>query len=538
MNNRISGRRAFLKTSAVATTAAIAPVHGKAQQKKRKPNVIFIITDDQKLGDFGFIGGQALTPHIDKLAGNSMYFGRGYVSTSVCTPSRYTCLTGQYASRSKAETFLNSTSVEGQTKIGWNTNMGDGEETVASVLQQQGYATGFVGKWHLSGPKPEKVDIESDPTDPRVAKILRNNQEQLCRHIRSFGFDYAAHVHWGNLKNYPCRALGQHNLEWTVDGALAFMEQHKDEPFYLYFSTSLQHGPDRVESLNADPRITEAGLLDVPPDVMPSRSSVLARVNKAGLDEKQAPPTWLDDGVGALMQKLDDLNLTEDTLVIYFNDHGMEGGKGSLYEGGIRTPMFMHWPDVVKPGKSNALVQNIDFVQTIFDACDVEPPGTLQPDGISLLPLLRVEVSNVRDSVYSEIGHTRAVTTDRWKYLAFRIPPSAELTLGQRQKILDGYAERKKSSDALESSFVNDVNLPITHIGEIPGGNGTERGAALKYYPNHYYDADQLYDLQEDPREEHNLVGEPQYQEVLSEMKKLLTGHLERVPGTFGEFKQ
>ena len=227
-----------------------------------------------------------------------------------------------------------------------------------------------------------------------------------------------------------------------------------------------------------------------------------------------APATWLDDGVGAILDKLEQLNLIEDTLIVYFNDHGHEGGKGALYEGGVRTPAIMYWPGTIVPAASDALVENIDFVPTILHACRIAPPKGAVLDGADLIPLLTGRSRHTRDSVYCEIGHTRAVITERWKYLAFRVPPSVRQAWG------------------------DDPKLRITHIHRVAGGDNTERGQGLTHYAKHYFDRDQLYDLQNDPREENNLADKPDYEHVLTQMQDLLKSHLSHVPGTFGEFKQ
>jgi hypothetical protein len=308
------------------------------------------------------------------------------------------------------------------------------------------------------------------------------------------------------MKNFP-DVLRQHNPEWTVEGALNFIEANKDRPFYLYFATTLLHGPSPLQSLKSDPRATEAGLLDSPPQVQPPRKSVLERVRAAGLPESAAPATWLDDSIGALLNKLNELNLSEDTLIIYFNDHGHEGGKGTLYEGGVRTPTIMYWPATIVPAVCDELVENIDFAPTILSACRVAPPEGCVIDGMDLMPVLTGKRVHTRDSLYCEIGHTRAVITQRWKYLAFRVPPTVRQAWG------------------------DDPKLKITHIHRVAGGDGTERGQGLKHYAKHYFDRDQLYDLQDDPREVNNLADKPEY-------KHVLRTHLAHVPGTFGEFRQ
>ena len=538
-------RREFLKTIGFAIVSGGAfsllpsrvSIGQKTGVRRKRPNIVFIITDDQHLSTFGFLGGKVLTPTIDRLAAQGVYFSRGYVSTSVCTPSRFSCLTGRYASRCQHPNFKNNISAEGQTRITWNTHILDGMPNLPKALQKAGYVTGAVGKWHLGGPSLKRIPLESDPSDPRIAKILKDNQAQLCKHVRKQGFDYAASMHLQNLKNNPCRVLGRHNIEWTVKSALDFIEQNKDRPFYLYMATTLLHGPNPLESLKSAPRITEAGLLKEPLKVQPSRESVLRRVKAAGLPERAAPATWLDDGIGAVLNKLGELGLDKDTIIFYFNDHGVEGGKGSLYEGGVRTPTIIHWKDTIKPHRCDELVQNIDFAPTILDACGIDPPKAMTLDGLSLMPLLTGRKQKIHDSLFFEIGHTRAVCTKRWKYLAFRIPPSEYKSKKERLRMLESYRDRRQARDELEKSFTLDPDARTTHLGMLPGGVGTERGNALTHYKKHYYDPDQLYDLENDPKEQDNLADKPAYKEILEEMKTLLRKHLADLPGTFAEFK-
>ena len=444
-------RREFLKACGCAATTAAPSVLG-AVGERRRPNVIFIITDDQSLDSFGFLRRKALTPNIDRLARDGVYFSRAYATSSVCTPSRYTCLTGRYASRSTHPKFLRGISKEGQTWVHWNADMPFGEDNVAKTLRGAGYVTGMVGKLHgfeLPG-HSKSLRNESDPNEPAIRRILEADQAAFADGLDKHGFDVARRLHRGNLqsmKNFP-DALRQHNLEWTVAGALKFIEANKDRPFYLYFATTLLHGPSPLESLKSDPCITEAGLLDGPPKVQPPRESVFTRVRAAGLPESAAPATWLDDGIGAILNKLEQLNLSEDTLIVYFNDHGHEGGKGTLYEGGVRTPTIMYWPGTIVPSACDELIANIDFVPTILSACRVAPPEGTTLDGMDLMPLLTGKSTRTRDSLYCEIGHTRAVVTERWKYLAFRVPPT------------------------VRQAWADDPTLRITHIHRAAGGTG------------------------------------------------------------------
>ena len=536
-------RRDFIHRSLAATGAATlagsAFLHAAEGAARRRPNVVLIVTDDQRLDHFGSIRKKALTPHMDRLRAEGSFFSRAYTSTSVCTPSRFSCLTGRYASRCASPSFLKAYTKEGQTNVQWNTHLDDEKHTLPKVMQAAGYATSMVGKWHNGAPPAwrqirRKVKPNADPADPKVAKVLAETQEAIHAYIRDQGFDYAAAINIGNFGSYPLRKMRCHNQEWITTGALDFIDQNKDRPFFLYLATSLMHGPPPTKSLKADPRITHGGLLEKPvTDVQPSRQDVLKRTRAAGVPDQLAGATWLDDGIGAVMKKITDLGLDEDTLFIFFDDQGMERGKGSCYEGGVHTPMFVRWKGRVQPGQTSALVQGIDLAPTILAACGVEPPKDMLMDGTNLMPLLRDETKAVHDSLYFEIGHTRAVCTRKWKYLAFRIPPSRQLTMEQRKEFVRRYAASKLKREG--AVVKNKPDQPLSHLG-YPGGQNTEHGPMTRY-KNVYHDPDQLFDLENDPGETKNLATDPKYAAVLAQMKAELSKHLARVPGTSAEFK-
>ena len=194
----------------------------------------------------------------------------------------------------------------------------------------------------------------------------------------------------------------------------------------------------------------------------------------------------------------------------------------------------MRWKGATRRGQSAALVQNIDFVPTILDACGVDVPKDMRVDGLSLLPLLRGQKDSLRDSLYFELGHTRAVCTERWKYIAFRVPPSRQMTKEERIRASERYARSKRLRE--DRAFEMTPDAPLSHLG-FPGGQSTERGNAIRKHRKTYYDADQLYDLSKDPNEQTNLASDPAHKKALERMQALLREHLEALPGTFAEFK-
>jgi arylsulfatase A-like enzyme len=529
-----------------------APAKQLQAERRSKPNILFIITDDQFREHFGFLGGKSLTPHIDRLANEGIYFENGFVSSSVCSPSRYTCLSGHFASRCPQPYFKEGTTEDGVTRILWNLGFAEGQPNVPRVLRQAGYRTGFTGKWHLNGTMHLVTPIEkgSDPYDPKIQQIMRENQRIICSEIKKFGFDFVEAAYGGNpnddktLINTGCNV---HNQEWNTKAAIDFIEQNKDEPWYLYFSPTLMHVPDTFASLTGDPRKSGMGVLDEPiTGVQPSRESVLERTKAAGIPDRNRAATWLDDGIGAIQAKLKELGLEKNTLIIYYNDNGMEyHSKGTCYQGGIRTQIMAYWPGVIEPGaRPQELVQNVDFAPTFFELAGIEPPDNMMLDGRSLWPILKGESPKEwREAVYSEIGLTRAVATKEWSYVAFYVPPSLQRTREERVKEAKEYyyGPMLEEHPWMEEQYPFLEDAPYFQLGMQPGGFAFERWQlkdpeGTPWAPS-YFDRDQLFHIRQDPTETTNLAANPEFRARLEKMQKLLITYLNDLPGTYPGLK-
>ncbi len=506
----------------------------------RRPNIVFFIADDMQRYMFNCLQeGEPpyLTPNLDRIAAEGTLMTEQYVSTPVCTPSRFSCLTGRYASRSASPGLARTVERDGQSVVGWNTMIMPAEITLASLLQQAGYTTGMVGKNHvIDAPGRKKIGYREDPTDPAVAARLQADQRLLCEAMKRCGFDYASAIYHNNPDGNGPRALAVHNLDWIAQAGLSFVEQCKDQPFFLYFAVTVPHGPgDASRSWNADPRATAAGFLDQPLQILPARKSIPERLERAGLpvDDQRANMLWLDDTIGALFDKLRELNIEDNTIVIFFNDHGQKA-KGTLYQGGISNPSLVWRKGGFPCGKvSRVQVCNIDFAPTILDmAGAVQPEGRF--DGISFLPALEGRDDPIHSSLYFEMGFTRAVVKGNWKYLALRYPQrSGEMSIEERRRVLKQFNDKQK--EHAKRIVTTDPTARFSHISLIPGGAGAEAASTGKR-PG-YYDADQLYNLAVDANEEHNLANDAQYADVLQEMKSELRRYLNDLPGGFAELK-
>lgn len=514
----------FMKRTAFFAVCVLVLFGCKMDGQKVRPNIIFIITDDQHRDQFNYLpegkseAGEPLnlTPSIDRLAGGGVILDQCYVTTSVCTPSRYSLLSGTYASRARNENFLADAKRYNQANVHWNVDLIPETYNIARVLSSNGYFTGGVGKNHvIAGKSLFRIPRDADPRDPEVKRMLEANQEAQVDAYKANGFDFAASIYKGNLpSSYPL-ALEDHNMDWIVKGALDFVElaSAREEPFFLYFATTLEHGPDKLGTkYQGNPLVTPVGFLDEPLQVMPERNQITQRIEKAGLAVEKADVLWLDDGIGALLKKLEENGELKNTVIFFMNDHAVEHGKGSLYQGGIHTTGFVWGPDYLDGGTHvEQMLANIDFVPTVFEICGIEAPDDYHLDGKSFYSLLKGSDQPIHKSLFFEIGATRAVVMDGWKYLAFRTP------------------EEKLSGLEIDGNRAS-------HINDRPGGRGSEQ-PAIRYYPN-YFDTDQLYHITDDPTERNNLYEKMKGTELVEELKAELKTYLKDMPGGFAEFTQ
>ena len=505
-----------------------------------KPNIILIITDDQSWDTLGFMGGKVHTPRLDRMAEEGLWLTDFNVTSTVCSPSRYSFLTGRYAGRCAGERFMREHPPGDQTQV---ENIGELEPegwNLAKVLQQNGYRTGFVGKSHVirhdwlsHGPTlseaMEQYPRDADPRDPLVNGKMRRNHGRWCEQLKQYGFDFADGVYGANLRELACDALNVHNLDWTVSKAFEFFYEStdsiasihsgQDQPFFLYFSTTLHHGPapwaNRF-SLDADPRMTGEGFVAEGFDVLPSRADVLKRNREAGYKDNKAFALWLDDGVGAILDKVKELGIEENTLVAFVPDHGSyRHGKATLHDYGMRVPMLLWWPGRIKPGSTyDGLVANIDFAPTVLDLCGIKPPKGYAMDGVSFKEVMFGSQKPLRNVLFGEMGHSRGVKTKEWKYIAVRYPKDVQ------RKIDRGVKFRGFDGGELEFPY-------LTRNGHL--------GHHASMDNPHYFEANQLYNLKKDPEENENVFD--QNPEVAQRMKRELSKALKLFEGRpFGEF--
>lgn len=504
-----------------------------AIQAGEQPNILFFITDDMYPWQMNFMPdgeGKNYTPSIDRLATEGTVMRNQYVSSTVCTPSRYSVMTGRYASRSQDPTFLANTESLGQSHVQWNTFADPStEKTVANRLTDAGYRTGFVGKDHvILTPGREHLGLSSDIEDPAVQAAMKQNAAASEAAFNKAGFEFVDRVYQNNPDFNGSKTLAVHNQDWVTEGALEFLEQDDGRPFFLYFATTIPHGPTAPErSWKADRRATPLGWLDYSPEVQPDSDSIARRARENGASGRETI-LWIDDAIGALLQKLEATGQLENTVIFFFNDHG-QSAKGSVYQGGAYNPsiVWRHggWP---AGSEASALVSNIDFVPTMLELAGAPKPDNV--DGLSFLPVLEKRAEKIRDSLFFEMGYTRGVMKDGVKYIALRYPPQiAGLSREERQANLDHMNDNLRERGRPVHN--EDPMAPFGHLMPVPGGHDAEQGA-VNAFP-HYYDADQLYDIATDPKEQVNLFGSPEYKNQQEALQTLLESYLVTLPGDF-----
>ena len=511
---------------------------GCADQKSpAPPNIVFFIADDMVPEMFNCLPegkGKNLTPNLDRLVSEGTLMTNQYVVSPVCTPSRYNCLTGRYASRATNREFLQKTEAEeGQTVIQWNSFVTSKDSILPHYLGQMGYTTGMVGKNHVIEARElyQFPDYHADPTEPEIRSRVEENYRKVREAILGCGFDYAEGLYHNNPNFIGLRRLAVQNLDWTTRAGLEFIDQHHDKPFFLYFATTVPHGPTEASrSWNADPRITARGILEQAPEVLPARETLPERVEEAGLGGRNRENIlWLDDALGALIAKLESHNVLDNTIIFFFNDHGQHA-KGTLYQGGVVNPSII-WKSGGFPcgGECDVQVSNVDFAPTILELAGAgEIPEGL--DGMSFRDALDGKTIRSRESLFFELGYARAVIRGKYKYYAVRYPDYAlNWSPEERAAELDRY---NRGREFRNMNVVNrDPAKPFSHLEVVPGGGNAEH-ESYGSRPG-YFDPDQLYDLEKDPGEEVSLAGHPGYQEILEEMKETLKSYTENLPGKF-----
>jgi arylsulfatase A-like enzyme len=392
------------------------------------PNLLLIYADDLGWKDVGFQGTDFYeTPNIDRLAQEGMVFTQAYAGAGNCAPSRAVLLAGQYTPR-HAVYAVNSTErgpkqLMRMIPIPNRSGLPVSTVTLADALKSAGYATGIFGKWHLDGndgatPEEQGFDVVFDSRAPNP----------------------------NTRRDQPDDPKGIYSL---TRAAISFIENNRNRPFFAFVSHHAIH------------------------TALEARPLSLAKFKAKRPGQQHQNPLYaaclydLDDGVGMLLEKLEQLGLTRNTLVVFTSDNGgtqrssqepLRGSKGGYYEGGIRVPFIVRWPGIVKPGsRSTVPVHQADLYPTFLAAAGADVPPSHTLDGESLLPLLKDSDELRRAAIFWHFPGYLDAPVIRGRDPVFRTRPVSVIRKGEwklhlyhEEWQLDGGREKLATNRAVE----------------------------------------------------------------------------------------
>ena len=375
-----------------------------------RPNVVLVLTDDQAYGDLGCHGNPIIrTPNIDRFATQAVECTHFYVCP-VCAPTRASLLTGRYYYRTGVVDTYRGRALMRPTEV-----------TLAQRLAAAGYRTGLFGKWHLGDNYPLR------PQDRGFQEVLALRGGGIGQPSDPPGNSYASPIleHNGRLE-----AFDRYCTDLFTDQAIRFIESSRGRPFFAYLPFNCPHAPLQAPASGA---ATYRGR-DLTPTAFPRIGQPFPppTLNPTLLGKLYAMETNIDANFGRLLTRLDQLNLTENTIVIFLSDNGPQEGrfnaglrglKGSVYDGGIRVPFFIHWPGGRLGGGRavDAACAHVDIVPTVCSACGIKPAPQDSFDGIDMLPILHGNSEARRDRPLFFQWH-RGDAPEKYRAFAVREP--------------------------------------------------------------------------------------------------------------------
>jgi len=408
-------RRNFLKTIGLGT-AALAIPGCSIKAKSAKPNFVFFLIDDLGWNDVGCYGSTFYeTPNIDRLAKEGMRFTDAYAACPVCSPTRASILTGKYPARLNITDWIPGSDPKNRKLLGTKDHhqLPLEEITIAEVLKNAGYATGFFGKWHLG----------DNGYFPENQGFAINKGGHWAGAPASYFYPYKNKRKRWDVPGLQGGEDGEYLTDRLTDESIQFIESNKNNQFLLYLSHYAVHTP-----IQSKPELTEKYRQkseQIPenenPDYVQERESQSKQKqdNAAYAGMVQS----VDESVGNILDILEELQLSNNTVVIFMSDNGglstlpkkrksptsvvpLRAGKGWLYEGGIREPMIIKWPGVIQPGSEcDVPVTSTDFYPTMLEMAELPSMPEQHTDGLSLVPLLKKEKDFTREALYWHYPH-------------------------------------------------------------------------------------------------------------------------------------
>ena len=346
-----------------ARTAAAQPPAARPE----RPNIVLVLADDLGWVDLSGYGSDFYrTPRIDHFATQGMKFTDSYAAASICSPTRASIMTGKYPARLHLTDYIAGHKTGRLKPPNWTQYLPLEEVTIAEALKAAGYTTGHFGKWHLNKDKNYKPGRPGDPGSQGFDTVLTTVKPEE-----------------GDDPNSD-----PHHVRQITDAAIGFIEANRQRPFFCYVAHNSVHRP-----VIGRPDLTREYQGLVRPDATQRNPLYAAMVDE------------LDQNVGRLLTRIDELGLSSNTLVMFTSDNGgflgdrkeaatinlpLRAGKGHSYEGGIRVPTIVRWPGVVKPGSvCHEPISTIDYYRTFLEVAGAPGDDRASVDGVSFVPLLR-----------------------------------------------------------------------------------------------------------------------------------------------------
>lgn len=372
----------FILIVFVVFNSCYSPIENKT------PNVIIIMTDDQGFGDLGINQNpNIITPNIDKFANKSIQFNNFFVSP-VCAPTRSSLMTGRYSLRTGVRDTYNGGAI-----------MSNNETTIAEILKEANYATGIFGKWHLGDNYPFRP---SEQGFDESLIHLAGGIGQVGDFTNYFKGDtsYFDPILWKNNKQNQYEGYCS---DIFAENAIEFIEKNKNNSFFCYLSFNAPHTPLQV------PEKYYNMYKDLDPELGFNDDLSDFRMNEKDKEDARkiyGMVTNIDDNVGKVINKLKELKIEEETIIIFMTDNGpqqirynssMKGRKGTVYNGGIRVPFYIQYSEKFKESKViNKMSAHIDVLPTILELCNLNVPNDRKIDGQSLVPFINSKSTNDR----------------------------------------------------------------------------------------------------------------------------------------------
>ncbi|MEX0867848.1 MAG: sulfatase [Pirellulales bacterium] len=377
---------------------AFLPARMTAANENRPPNFVVFLVDDLGYMDIGAYNPDCFydTPNVDRLAASGMKFTDGYAANPVCSPTRYSLMTGKWPTRAKATNYFAGKRAGKFLPAELIDRLPLEEVTIAEALKKKDYATFYAGKWHL-GPT-EEFWPEKQGFDVNAGGHDRGGPYGGKKYFSPYGNP--------RLKDGPD---GEHLPDRLADETIQFMQQNKDQPFLAYLSFYSVHTPLIAREDLRQKYAEKAKQLNIPNNERFAQESKWPGYEKQPIRVRQDHAIYagmveaMDLAVGKVLEALEEQGLADNTIVFFTSDNGglstsegsptsnkpLRGGKGWVYEGGIREPLIVRWPGHTKPGSvCEAPVASMDFYPTILQLAGAQPQPGQQIDGESLVPLL------------------------------------------------------------------------------------------------------------------------------------------------------